>query len=54
MPEVVAAALVALGFHAWSGAAEALEGGAASWSVAVEFGALAILGLVVALLLHGV
>lgn len=52
IPAVVAAALVALAFHAWSGAAEALEGGAAARAVALEFGALAVLGLVVALLLQ--
>jgi hypothetical protein len=53
VPLLVGAALVALTFHAWSGAAEALEGGATVRSVAVEFGALAVLGLVVALLLQG-
>lgn len=52
VPPVVGAALLALTFHAWSGAAEALEEGSSSRSVAVEFGALAILGLVVALLLY--
>ncbi len=53
VPALVGAALVALTFHAWSGAAEALEGGATTRTVALEFGALAILGLVVALLLQG-
>jgi hypothetical protein len=53
LPALVAAALVALTFHAWSGAAEALEGGGSARSVAIEFGALAVLGLVVALLLQG-
>ena len=45
------AALIALAFHAWSGAAEALEEGSSARAVAVEFGALAVLGVVVALLL---
>lgn len=52
IPSVVAAALVALAFHAWGGAAEALEGGAPARAVALEFGALAVLGVVVALLLQ--
>jgi hypothetical protein len=54
LPGVVGAAILALAFHAWSGAAEALDGGASARSVIIEFGALAVLGLVVALLLHGV
>ncbi|HYM52001.1 MAG TPA: hypothetical protein VEW45_00785 [Candidatus Dormibacteraeota bacterium] len=53
LPGVVGAAILALAFHAWSGAAEALDGGASARSVIIEFGALAVLGLVVALLLHG-
>lgn len=53
LPGVVGAAVVALGFHAWAGAAEALDGGASARAVVLEFGALAVLGLVVALLLHG-
>lgn len=53
VPALVGAALVALTFHAWSGAAESLEGGASGRAVALEFGALAVLGLVVALLLQG-
>jgi hypothetical protein len=53
LPGVVGAAILALAFHAWSGAAEALDGGASARSVLIEFGALAVLGLVVALLLHG-
>lgn len=53
LPILVGAALIALAFHAWGGAAEALEGNAPARAVALEFGALAILGLVVALLLHG-
>ncbi|HTE66497.1 MAG TPA: hypothetical protein VK736_09595 [Candidatus Binatia bacterium] len=53
LPGVVGAAILALAFHAWSGAAEALDGGASARSVLIEFGALAVLGVVVALLLHG-
>ncbi len=52
LPGVVAPALIALAFHAWSGAAEALEDGAGGRSVAIEFGSLAVLGVVVAVLLH--
>jgi hypothetical protein len=53
LPGVVGAAVVALGFHAWAGAAEALDDGAPVRAVVLEFGALAVLGLAVALLLHG-
>jgi hypothetical protein len=53
IPPIVGAALLALTFHAWGGAAESLDEGASARSVAVEFGALAVLGLVVALLLSG-
>jgi hypothetical protein len=53
IPPVVGAALLALTFHAWGGAAESLDEGASARSVAVEFGALAVLGIVVALLLTG-
>ena len=49
---VVAPAVLALGFHAWAGAAEALETGARTRAVVVEFGSLALLGLLVALLLR--
>lgn len=52
LPGVVGAAIVALGFHAWGGAAEALDDGASGRSVILEFGALAVLGLLVALLLY--
>jgi len=52
LPGVVGSAILALGFHAWSGAAEALDGGADARSVAIEFGSLALLGLLVALLLR--
>jgi hypothetical protein len=49
---VVAPAVLALGFHAWAGAAEALDNGVRSRAVVVEFGSLALLGLLVALLLR--
>jgi hypothetical protein len=52
LPGAVAPALVALTFYAWSGAADALAQGAPGRNVAVEFGSLALLGLLVALLLH--
>jgi len=45
LPGVVGSAVLALGFHAWAGAAEALDGGAPSRAVAIEFGSLALLGL---------
>jgi hypothetical protein len=53
LPGVVAPAVLALGFHAWAGAAEALDNGSRAWQVVIEFGSLALLGLVVALLLRG-
>jgi hypothetical protein len=53
IPPIVGAALLALTFHAWGGAAESLDEGASARSVALEFGALAVLGVVVALLLSG-
>jgi hypothetical protein len=52
LPGVVGAAVLALGFHAWAGAAEALDGGAPGRAVVLEFGSLALLGLLVALLLR--
>ncbi|HEY7464592.1 MAG TPA: hypothetical protein VH987_09180 [Candidatus Limnocylindria bacterium] len=52
LPGVVGAAVIGLAFHAWAGAAEALDDGASGRSVIIEFGALAALGLVVALLLY--
>jgi hypothetical protein len=51
LPGVVAPAIIALAFHAWGGAAEALENGARTRDVAVEFGLLAVIGLGVALAL---
>jgi hypothetical protein len=52
LPGVVGSAVLALGFHAWGGAAEALDNGAPSRAVAIEFGSLALLGLLVAMLLR--
>ncbi len=52
LPGVVAPAVVAVSFHAWGGAIEALQEGASLRSVALEFGTLAVLGVVVAFLLH--
>ncbi len=49
---VVMPALVALTFHAWAGAAESLSEGGSPRSVAIEFGSLAVLGLIVAFLVH--
>ena len=53
LPGVVGAAVIGLAFHAWAGAAEALDDGVSPRAVLLEFGALAVLGLLVALLLHG-
>lgn len=52
LPGVVGSAVLALGFHAWAGAAEALDSGAPGRAVVVEFGSLALLGLLVAILLR--
>jgi hypothetical protein len=52
LPGVVGSAVLALGFHTWAGAAEALDRGARGQAVIVEFGSLALLGLLVALLLR--
>ncbi len=52
LPGLVAPAIVALTFHAWGGAVEALQEGASLRSVALEFGTLGLLGLIVAFLLH--
>jgi hypothetical protein len=43
--------VVALSFYVWGGAADALGSGSTSRAVALEFGSLALLGLVVALLM---
>jgi hypothetical protein len=49
---LVTAALMALAFYTWTGAVDALRGGASGRSVAMEFGALVLLGLFVGLLLY--
>jgi hypothetical protein len=45
-------ALTALAFYAWGGAVEALGGEDSGRSIALEFGALVLLGIVVGLLLY--
>lgn len=52
LPFSVMAALMALAFYAWGGAVDALRGTASGRSVAIEFGALLLLGLLVGLILH--
>lgn len=52
LPATVMAALIALAFYTWSGAVEALRGAASGRAVAIEFGALLLLGLLVALVFH--
>lgn len=52
LPGLVGPAVIGLAFYAWGGAAEALENGSSARSVAIEFGTLAVLGLVVAMLMH--
>jgi hypothetical protein len=52
LPGLVGQAVVAIVFYAWGGAADALDDGASSRSVAIEFGSLAVLGLLVALLMR--
>jgi hypothetical protein len=52
MPIHFMGALIAFAFYAWSSAAEALRDSAPGRSVAVEFGALLLIGLVAGLLMH--
>ncbi len=52
IPLTVMAGLMALAFYTWSVAAETLRGPASGRSVAIEFGALLLFGLVLGLLLH--
>ncbi len=52
VPFPIMAALMALTFHAWSGAAEMLSGSASGRSVGVEFGSLLVFGLLVGMILH--
>jgi len=49
-PLVLGAALVALAYHAWGSAASGLDEGEAGWRVALEIGALGLMGLVLAFL----
>lgn len=49
-PLVLGAALIALAYHAWGSAASALQEGEAGWRVALEIGALGLMGLVLAFL----
>ncbi|MGH2462250.1 MAG: hypothetical protein ACRDFZ_01320 [Candidatus Limnocylindria bacterium] len=51
LPQPVGPALVALTFHSWSGAADALESGTSSRAVVLEYGSLAAIGAIVALFL---
>jgi hypothetical protein len=48
----VMAGLVALAFYTWAGAVEALRDGRSGRSVAIEFGSLVLLGLIVGLLMY--
>ena len=52
IPLQVMAALMALAFYAWGGAVDSLEAGDSGRGVAVEYGPLLLLGLVIGLLLH--
>jgi hypothetical protein len=51
LPPPVLPALVALAFHTWNGAADALLANAPARSVLLEFGTLAVLGVLVVLIL---
>lgn len=51
LPPVVVSALLGLAFYTWGGAVDALRGDASGRSVAAEFGALTVLGLILGLLL---
>jgi len=51
LPQPVGPALVALTFHSWSGAADALESGTSPRAVVLEYGSLAAIGAIVALFL---
>ncbi len=52
LPGVAGPAVAALAFYAWGGAVEEIEDGASLRSVALEFGTIALLGVIVAFLLH--
>lgn len=49
LPVAATSALVALTFYTWAGAADALGQGATGRSVAIEFGSLVLIGLIVGL-----
>jgi hypothetical protein len=51
VPQPVGPALIALTFHSWSGAADALESGVPVRAVALEYGSLAAVGVLVAVVL---
>jgi hypothetical protein len=51
LPQPVGPALIALTFHSWSGAADALESGTSDRAVVLEYGSLAAIGAIVALFL---
>jgi hypothetical protein len=53
LPSPVGPALVALTFHSWSGAADALESGVSTRAVILEYGSLAAIGVIVAVFLTG-
>jgi hypothetical protein len=53
LPPPVGPALVALTFHSWSGAADALESGVSTRAVILEYGSLAAIGVIVAVFLGG-
>jgi hypothetical protein len=52
MPVYAMAVLAGFAFYVWGGAVEALRGGASGRSVALESGALVLVGLLAGLLLH--
>lgn len=52
LPGAIGPALVALAFYTWSGAADALAEGSSGWNVLREYGSLALLGLLLAFLVH--
>lgn len=52
MPVYAMAVLTGFAFYVWGGTVEALRGGASGRSVALESGALALIGLLAGLLLH--
>ncbi len=53
LPGFIGPVVILLAFYAWGGAADDLYAGASRLRVAVEYGSLALLGLLVALLMRG-